>query len=44
MSETPIRRTKNKLAKIYGAGILVFVAIFGFITVLAIFLSHLKLT
>ncbi len=39
---TPMQTTRNKLAKIYGAGILAFVAIFGSITLLALFLAHLK--
>jgi hypothetical protein len=44
MPEAPIRRTRNKLAKIYGIGILAFSAIVGFITVLAKFLANVKLT
>ena len=42
MIEKRARATRDKLAKIYGAGIAVFVAIFGFVTVFAVFLSHLK--
>ena len=42
MSETLAHRTKNKLAKIYAAGIVVFSAGFGFLTMFFIFLAHLK--
>jgi len=34
--------TRNKLARIYAVGIAAFVGIFGFITLLAVFLSHVK--
>ncbi len=44
MSETPIQKRRNKLAKIYGVGILAFTAIVGFITVFAKFLAHLNWT
>ena len=44
MSQTPIQQTKNKLAKIYGVGVLVFTAIVGFFTLFASFLAHVKLT
>ena len=37
-----MQATRNKLAKIYGAGILIFVGIFGSITLLAVFVAHLK--
>lgn len=39
---TPVRNTKNKLARIYGAGIVAFAAIVGFATLLASFLAHVK--
>lgn len=42
MSENLARKTKNKLAKIYLVGIVVFSAVFGFLTLLSIFLAHLK--
>ncbi len=42
MSENLAERSKNKLAKIYAVGIAAFIAIFGFITLLAIFLTNLK--
>jgi len=42
MSETLAHRTKNKLAKIYLIGIVVFSAVFGFLTLFSIFLAHLK--
>jgi hypothetical protein len=42
MPETPIKTTKTKLARIYGAGILAFSAIVGFITLLVIFLANVK--
>jgi hypothetical protein len=44
MSETSTQKKRNKLAKIYGVGILAFSAIVGFITVLAKFLAHLDMT
>ena len=44
MPETPIQKTRNKLAKIYGIGILIFTAIVGFVTIFASFLAHLNLT
>ncbi len=43
MSKTPIQNLRSKLARIYGVGIVVFVAIVGFITLFATFLAHLKL-
>lgn len=42
MSEKSACRTRNKLAKIYGAGIIAFISIFGFVTLFAIFVAHLK--
>ncbi len=42
MSEKLAYITKNKLAKIYGIGIIVFSAVFGFLTLFSIFLAHLK--
>ncbi|HOX67223.1 MAG: hypothetical protein V9G29_18895 [Burkholderiaceae bacterium] len=36
------RDTRDKLAKIYAAGIAVFIGIFGFVTAFAVFVSHLK--
>lgn len=44
MSPTPIQKTRNKLAKIYAAGILIFTAITGAITALVKFLAHLNLS
>ena len=43
MSENLAHKTKNKLAKIYSIGIIVFSAVFGFMTLFAIFLAHLKI-
>ncbi len=43
MSEKPAHKTKNKLAKIYVIGIVVFSAAFGFMTLFSIFLAHLKI-
>ncbi len=43
MSPMKMQHTRDRLAKIYGVGIAVFAVIFGFITVLAIFLKYLKL-
>lgn len=43
MSEKSPQKTRAKVGKIYGVGILAFSAIFGFITVLVIFLDHVKL-
>jgi hypothetical protein len=42
MSEKLAHRTKNKLAKTYAIGIVVFSALFGFLTLFSIFLAHLK--
>jgi t-SNARE complex subunit (syntaxin) len=39
MPETSIRNTRNKLAKVYGLGILAFTVIVGFITLLVKFIS-----
>ncbi|MEY3253057.1 MAG: hypothetical protein RL227_2030 [Pseudomonadota bacterium] len=43
MSESNQQKTRAQVGKIYGVGILVFSAIFGFITVLMIFLDNLKI-
>jgi hypothetical protein len=43
MSSMKMQHTRDRLAKIYGAGILVFSVTFGFVTVLAIFLAQVKL-
>ena len=43
MSENLAHTTKNKLAKIYAIGIIVFSAVFGFMTLFSIFLAHLKI-
>ncbi len=43
MHQTPIQKTRTKLARIYGVGMLVFAAIIAFITVFASFLAHLNL-
>ncbi len=40
MPETSARNTRNKLAKIYGVGILAFTVIVGFITLLVKFLAN----
>ncbi len=42
MSAKLAHTIKNKLSKIYAVGILVFIAIFGFVTVFASFVAHLK--
>jgi hypothetical protein len=34
--------SKNKIARLYAVGIVGFSAFFGFLTVLAVFLAHLK--
>jgi len=44
MPETSVRNTRNKLAKIYGLGILAFTVIVGFLTLLAKFLANVDLT
>ena len=44
MPATSIQETRNKLTKVYGAGILAFSAVVGFITLFAKFLAHLNLT
>ena len=41
MSATPIQATRNKLARLYAAGILAFAGIVGFVTLLCLFLSRL---
>lgn len=43
MSSMKMQHTRNRLARIYGAGIVGFSAVVGFITVLALFLAHLRL-
>ncbi len=42
MSQKSAEAAKNSAAKIYAVGILAFSGFFGFITILAIFLAHLK--
>jgi len=42
MSETRAHTAKNKLAKTYAIGIVVFSVVFGFLTLFSIFLAHLK--
>ncbi len=44
MPETSVRNTRNKLAKVYGLGILAFTVIVGFITLLAKFIASVNLT
>jgi t-SNARE complex subunit (syntaxin) len=44
MQETPARKTRNKLARIYGLGILAFTVIVGFLTLLAKFLASASWT
>jgi hypothetical protein len=43
MSESPQQKTRAKVARIYGVGILVFSAFFGFLTLLMIFLNNVKI-
>jgi hypothetical protein len=43
MSESPQQKTRAKVARIYGFGILVFSAFFGFLTLLMIFLNNVKI-
>lgn len=43
MASTKMQYTRDRLTKIYGAGIAFFSLLVGFITVFAIFLAHLKL-
>ena len=42
MSEKIAQRAKNEVVKIYAVGILAFSGFFAFITLLALFLQHLK--
>ncbi len=42
MTEPRALNAKSKLTQIYAVGLAVFIAIFGFITLLALFLAHLK--
>ena len=44
MPKTPLQQTRNKLAKAYAIGILVFSAIVAFITLLAKFLASLNVS
>lgn len=44
MPDKSIENTRRKLARLYGVGLLVFVAVFGFLTLLVLFLSSLKLS
>lgn len=41
MSATPIQATRNKIARLYAAGILVFAGAVGGVTLLGLFLSLL---
>jgi|LauGreDrversion4_2_1035121.scaffolds.fasta_scaffold1857512_2 hypothetical protein len=43
MSSMKMQHTRDRLAKIYGAGVLAFSVMVGFVTVLAIFLAQVKL-
>ncbi len=43
MSTMKMQQTRTRLVKIYVAGIAVFSGMVGFVTVLSIFLAHLKL-
>lgn len=42
MQESRTEGARNKLARIYAIGIAAFIGIFGFITLLSYFLSHVK--
>jgi hypothetical protein len=42
MPKTPILQTRNKMAKLYAIGILVFSAVVAFITLLAYFLARVN--
>ena len=44
MPDKSIENTRRKLARLYGLGLLVFVAVFGSLTLLGVFLSSLKLS
>jgi hypothetical protein len=44
MPESSVRNTRNKLAKVYGLGILAFTVIVGFITLLVKFIANVNLT
>lgn len=43
MPATRMQKTRNRLAKIYGIGIIAFTVILGFITALAKFLAHVNM-
>ena len=43
MPKLSMKETRNRLAKIYGIGILAFVAVFGFLTLLALFLARVDM-
>ncbi len=43
MSLTPIQKTRNKLARIYGLGILAFSGFFAALTLLVMFLERVNL-
>jgi hypothetical protein len=40
MPQTPIQNTRNKIARMYGAGILVFTVIVGSISAVVIFIAN----
>jgi uncharacterized protein (DUF2062 family) len=42
MPDNRARSTRDKMARIYAVGIVAFIASFGSLTLLAIFLAHLK--
>ena len=44
MPDKSIENTRRKLARLYGIGLLAFVAVFGSLTLLGVFLSSLKLS
>lgn len=44
MPETSVRNTRNKLAKVYGFGILAFTVIVGLMTLVVKFIASVNLT
>ncbi len=42
MQDTSIQNTRNKVAKLYAAGMVVFTAVVGTLTLVVTFVSHLN--
>lgn len=42
MSETRAQQAKDRILKIYGGGVVAFIAVFSLVAALAVFFAHLK--